>query len=182
MEDTNLRTSKIVRADGEHFLIDNETEQLIDGPDPLMVAARKNWNSLQYLHECHFNFLMAIQVGAPKDYQYDDHLKWTLAGAPKWTVKDVFEEWVRDQLEMLEVRLAELKSKMERGTPTDQHLIKLLESGDIDSPHPFAGHQINQEDYEVYEFILRKSVETLHLYQNGAYTLDEIIRYGERDA
>lgn len=151
--------------------------EVVRAPDPVLEAARRNWNDLSYLYECYENFLKAVQMAASKDYQYKDTLDWVAAGAPRWNQSDTFMAWVIDQQAMVEYRLKELKQRFEQKTPSDKNLIKLIDSGSIDDPHPYLGKEINIEEQEILEWLLRKSLEALIKFRSGQYEYSEVVRH-----
>lgn len=167
--------SSIVKPNGNPFVV-NGDGKIADAPevDPVMVAARANWDNKAYLRECYQNFLRAVQMGVPKDYHYNSELEWITAGCPRWSVGDSFVMWVKDQLYQLHWRLDELKAKRAENRPSDRHLIHLLDSGTLSPSTRFVGYQINQEDYEVYEWILRKSLEALESFKKGDIKLEQL--------
>ena len=146
--------------------------------DPVFEAAKRNWNDLHYLAECYHNFLKAVQMNAPKDYQYADATEWLRAGRPCWRENDTFTAWCVDQMAMLDYRLDELERKFKGRIPSDRNLIHMLDK--VDNPHPMLGHQLTIEDYEIMEWMLRKAKETLHKHRQGAYNFQQIVNYANQ--
>ena len=141
--------------------------------DPVTEAGKKNWSDLDYLHECYLNFMQAIRSRAKKDYQYADELAFVMAGSPVWTVMDSFGDWCKDQEEHLVWRLQSLEEKKLQNRPSDSVVIRILDK--IENPDPYLGKNMTSEDYEIYEFILRKSREALGRFRAGMYTIDQVL-------
>lgn len=167
----------IVGTDGKAIARHPATGELFNPPDPVMEAGKRQWGDMAYLHECFQNFFTAVQHQSPKDYQYDDQKAWVMAGMPCWNEKSIFEEWARDTEEHLGWRLEELKEKFDTQRPSDIQLRPMLEAGNVDNPHPFVGHTLTREDYEIYEWTLRKSLEAIRKYRKGEVALRDVMSY-----
>lgn len=161
----------ILKADGTPYSPDPVI-------DPVIEAGKASWSDLSYLHECYHNFMAAIQVGAPKDYRYDGPEAYLLAGKPKWNESDVFDSWCVDQAAMIMWRLQSLEEKKLQNRPSDSTLIHLID--DVKDPDPFLGKNMTSEDYDIYEFMLRKGLEALVRYQRGTYTLSQVTNHRDR--
>lgn len=146
-------------------------------PNPYIEAAKQAWHDLQYLREVYELFLTAVQVGASKDYQYNDQAAYDVAGKPVWNMKDTFRAWVADVEIQLECRLQELKEKYAAHRPTDKNLLRVAESGDFQSDNPYVLKTLASDDYEVLDFMIRKSQEAIKKYTSGKITMDQIRRY-----
>ena len=143
--------------------------------DPVTEAGRRNWSDITYLHECYQNFAAALQVGASKDYQYKDNLAYVLAGSPVWSSSDSFGDWCRDQEEHLVWRLQSLEEKKLQNRPSDSILLSVMDK--VQDPDPYLGKHMTSEDYEIYEWVLRKSQEALRLFKQGSYTIDQVLTH-----
>ena len=141
--------------------------------DPVVAAGKNRWSDLGYLLECYHNFLAAIQSKAKKDYQYENELAFVLAGSPVWSISDSFGDWCKDMEETTVWRLQSLEEKKLQNRPSDVVLLKVFDK--IDNPDPYLGKNMSSEDYEIYEFILRKSAEALTRFRRGDYTLEQIV-------
>ena len=132
--------------------------------------AEKEWDDQKYLEEQYETFLSAVDKGAEKDYQYKDEKEFLLAGSPKWGVNSVFEEWMRDSKVMLEFRLHELKIRKDDSSKSIPHLIGLIREAQNDGQADLVvdgiGEKMKPEDYEAFEFIVRKSLETTKKFLN----------------
>lgn len=171
---------RLVDSHGVPVTVD-EDGNVVRALDPIMAAARRNWDELGYLFECYHNFLKAVQLGASKDYQYKSPLEYELAGKPKWNQHDSFADWCHDQETMLQYRLDELKRKYLGQIPSDANLIHVIEKGQVEDPHPYLGHRLDIEEYEIYEWILRKSIEAIANLKKGLHNLRDIVSYSPKE-
>lgn len=129
------------------------------------------WDDQDLLQE-HFNkFLSAIQQGATKEYQYNSELEFMRAGSPIWNEHSTFDEWMRDTELMYEFRLKELKQRKEDSTKSFPHIIKLInqakDAGQVSGMPEGIGEELKPEDYEIFEFIIRKSLEVVRNFRHG---------------
>ena len=170
----------IVGGDGKSIML-AEDGQVVKAPDPVVEAVKKNWSDIGFLYECLENFLKAIQLKAKKDYHYKDTEEFILAGSPVWNKKDSFYAWMSDVGDQLQFRLDELIRKHQQHSISDKQLLHLLGEGAIDNPHPYLAKQMTTEDFEMFEFIVRKSIETTEKFRQGVYTMDDVRRGQSRD-
>lgn len=157
----------------------NAAGDVVKAPDPVLEAAKREWSDLSYLGECYNNFLVAVQIGAKKDYQYNSPQEYEAAGRPRWDENSSFMEWCRDQEEHLAFRIEELAKKYKGEIPADRHLTNMLWRGEIDNPSPYLGKVLGVLDYEIYEWILRKGREALQRFRTGTVSMVEVRRYAD---
>jgi len=67
--------------------------------------------------------------------------------------------------------------KKEAGIPVDNHLVALIESGDLSPSSDVFGRQLGAQDIEAYDFMLRKAQEAVEDYFNGGITYEEVVRH-----
>lgn len=165
----------IINPEGQKVMIAQDG-QVVKAPDPVAEAVKRNWTDITFLYECLENFLKAIQLKAKKDYHYNDQAAFEKAGSPIWTEKDSFFAWMKDVEDQLQFRLSELIQKHDQKAHSDKQLLHLLDGGAIEQVHPFLAKQMTFEDFEMFEFILRKSIEAVEKFRKGTYTMDDVRR------
>ncbi len=165
----------IVDPSGKQIMLADDG-QVIKAPDPVAEAVKRNWTDIGFLYECLENFLKAMQLKAKKDYHYKSEDAFIQAGSPVWNKNDSFFAWMKDIEDQLEFRLAELVSKHEQRAHSDKQLLHLLDEGAIEQAHPFLARQMMTDDFEMFEFILRKSIEATEKFRKGIYTMDDVRR------
>ncbi len=165
----------IVDPSGKQVML-AEDGQVVKAPDPVAEAVKRNWSDIGFLYECLENFLKAIQLKAKKDYHYKGKDEFVKAGSPVWNDKDSFFEWMKDVEDQLQFRLDELICKHQQYYVSDKQLLHLLDEGVIENPHPYLAKNMTTEDFEMFEFILRKSIEATEKFRKGKYTIDDVRR------
>ena len=153
-----------------------EDGQVVKAPDLVAEAVKKNWSDIGFLYECLENFLKAIQLKAKKDYHYSNVAEFVAAGSPVWNKKDSFYRWMADVDDQLQFRLDELIRKHQQHSISDKQLLHLLDDGSIENKHPYLAKTMTTEDFEMFEFILRKSIEATKKFREGKYTMDDVRR------
>jgi len=143
--------------------------------DKIKELAEKAWSDQVYLQYQYEAFLKAIQQGSPKDYHYNSEMDYVIAGSPKWNEHDTFDDWMKDVEEMLRFRLHELQLRKENSSQSFPHLVTLVreaqEAGEADLAVEGIGESLSPEAYEAFEYVLRKSMETVQKYRRGEITL-----------
>lgn len=165
----------IVDSSGKQVMLADDG-QVVKAPDPVAEAVKRNWTDIGFLYECLENFLKAIQLKAKKDYHYKDQAAFVQAGSPVWNKNDSFFAWMRDVEDQLQFRLDELRRKHQQKAHSDKQLLHLLDEGVVEQAHPYLAKQMTFEDFEMFEFILRKSIEATEKFRKGTYTMDDVRR------
>lgn len=139
--------------------------------DNIRERVKADWNERVFINQQFDLFLHAVQQEVTKEYQYDSELAFIQAGSPRWNEESSFDEWMDDVRQMYEFRLRELKQRKEDSSKSFPHIIKLVreaqEAGQAQGMMKGIGEQMKPEDYEVFEFIIRKSLEAVRKYRKG---------------
>lgn len=140
------------------------------------VANNENWNPQLYLQEQYQMFLAAVQQEASKDYKYNSELQYITAGSPKWNESDTFNAWLKDTKDMVAFRIKELAVRREQSSKSFPHIISLVreaqDAGQANMTIDGIGEQMQTSDYEMFEFILKKSLETISEFEKGLIVLE----------
>ena len=144
--------------------------------DHIRKVTEVGWDDQAYLQEQYNLFLSAVQAGSDKDYRYNSNLEFVTHGSPKWGEDDTFEDWLRDTETMTKFRMHELQQRKINSSKSVPHMVGLIreaqEAGQADMAVSGIGSEMSTADYELFDFILRKSLETIILFKDGKIKLE----------
>lgn len=122
-----------------------------------------------FLDQCYEQFLEAVQMHA----QHPEGFVKTVGATTLWDEKSTFDEWLAQCEKVLKDRLEEIDWKLRTGSKTMPGIIQVVDKG-FEPAHPAIGESMKKEDYEAYNWMLRKSLEAIKNFRSGKVRLSEV--------